>query len=59
MINVTGEGLFEKREHVVASRVDLEQNNRYGMKNRPTSQYLGQGTQQDHYNRLRARIVDC
>ena len=29
------------------------------MKNRPSSHYLGQGTKKDHYNRLKARIVDC
>ena len=80
--NVTGEGLLceatqttatttavgsKQRDHVVASRVDLEQNNRcYSLKNRPSSQHLGPpqhhpppNKPQDHYNRLRARIVDC
>ena len=26
---------------VIASHVDLEQNNKYGLKNRPSSSYLG------------------
>ena len=38
---------------------ELDKNNTYSMKNRPTSQYLGKKSRDSQFKNLRDKIVEC